>query len=220
MINQAFYLAKYAPDGALLWSKSVGGDLDATADGVAVDAEGALVVAATTRKADSVSLDFGGGPVSAGGLLLKYDRNGALVFQRFFPMADGGNSFTFMSSVVVLSTGEIVLAGSLQGTVDFGGGPLTASGGINPFLARFGPCGEFESARQFGSASGSWSWASGLAVNQADELLMTGFFEGSIDFGAGTLVDPSTEYDTFIARFDASGTAVASLELGVSQATG
>src|SRR6185437_10638575 len=120
MINQAFYLAKYAPDGALLWSKSVGGDLDAFANGVAVDAEGSLVVAATTRKADSVSLDFGGGAVSAGGLLLKYDRNGVLLFQSFFPMADNGSSFPFMTSVVVLSSGDIVLAGSLQGTIDFG----------------------------------------------------------------------------------------------------
>src|ERR1019366_9462075 len=223
MTNQAFYLAKFDATGTLIWSKSIGGDLDAEANGLAVDAEGSVVVAATTRKADGVSLDFGAGPVSAGGLVLKYDRNGAIQFQRFFPMADNGNSFPFMNGVVVLSSGDIVVGGSLQGTVDFGGGPLTAKGGISAFLARFGPCGAFESARQFGSSiPDHWSWTYGLAVNGTDQIVMTGIFEGGIDFGAGELDAPanSTDYDAFIARFDASGAPIASRDLRTADPNG
>ena len=47
-----------------------------------------------------------------------------------FALADDGNSFPWMSQVRVLASGDIVVAGALQGTIDFGGGPLTAAGGI------------------------------------------------------------------------------------------
>jgi hypothetical protein len=206
----SFSLEKFDPSGAALWTQPLGGTPDVRPTGIATDPAGSVVVVGTTSKSVA-TVDFGGGPLPAGGFVVKYDRDGRLVFQKMFPLADDGSSFPWMSQVRVLPSGDIVVAGSLQGTIDFGGGPLTAAGGISVFLARFGPCGAFVFARQYGATPNASSWTYGLAANAAGELLMTGIFEGILAFADGGIeASSSTGTDSFVAKFDALGNPIAS----------
>jgi hypothetical protein len=206
--TESFFLAKFDSAGVPLWTQTLGGTEDVFPQGVAADVAGSVVVVGTTSKSD-VTVDFGGGPLPAGGFVVKYDREGRLLFQKMFPMADDGSSFPWMNGVRVLASGDIAVAGSLQGTIDFGGGPLTAAGGISVFLARFAPCGGYVFARQYGVTPNDWSWSYGLATNGADELLVTGIFEGTVAFGDGGIEAPSNNYDSFVATFDALGDPIA-----------
>jgi hypothetical protein len=206
----AFSLTKFDPSGAALWTQTLRGTQDVRPAGIATDPAGAVVVVGTTVKSD-VPIDFGGDPEPAGGFVVKYDQDGRLLLRKIFPMADNGSSFPWMSQVRVLPSGDIVVAGALQGTIDFGGGPLTAAGGISVFLARFGPCGAFVFARQYGVTPNAGSWTYGLAANAAGELLMTGIFEGTLAFADGGIdASTSTANDSFVAKFDALGNPIAS----------
>jgi hypothetical protein len=207
--TESFFLAKFDPFGAALWTQTLGDTSEVRPAGIAADPAGSVVVVGTTVKSSTVTVDFGGGPLPSGGFVVKYDRDGRLLFQKMFPMADDGSSFPWMSQVRVLASGDIVVAGALQGTIDFGGGPLTAAGGISVFLARFGPCGAYVFARQYGVTADAWSWTHGLAAN-ASELLVTGIFEGSLAFGDGGIeASASTAYDSFVAKFDGLGNPIA-----------
>jgi hypothetical protein len=201
-------LAKFDPNGVRLWAKAFGAPNNGVyPQGIAADPVGSVVMVGTTQKAN-VTADFGGGPLPAGGFIVKYDRDGNLLFQKMFPLADNGASFPWMSDVRILRSGDIVVAGSLQGTIDFGGGPLTAAGGISVFLARFGPCGSYLFARQYGVTANNWSWSRGLAANDAGDLLITGIFTGTLAF-AGGIVAPLSDYDSFVAKFNALGDPIA-----------
>jgi hypothetical protein len=101
--TQSFFLAKFDPSGAALWTVPVRGTSDVHPEGIAADPAGSVVVVGTTVKSN-VIVDFGGGPLPAGGFVVKYDRDGRLLFQKMFPMADNGSSFPWMSQVRVLAS--------------------------------------------------------------------------------------------------------------------
>ena len=99
--------------------------------------------------------------------------------------------------------GNAFVAADFGGAVDVGNGPLTCtstSGGS--LLAKLSP-----------SGTALWSKALcsdedvsvlGLAVDAAGDSIVTGWFEGTLDFG-GTSLTAMTE-DVYVAKYDPSGT--------------
>ena len=107
------------------------------------------------------------------------------------------------------------IAGAFSRTLDLGGGPLTSAGGQDVFIAKLDGDGKHLFSRRFGDA-GAEQRVQAIAVDAEDNLLVSGVFDGSLDFGSGPLgavsdacrQSTSCEWGGFVAKFDAVGSQV------------
>src|SRR5690606_28675629 len=112
------------------------------------------------------------------------------------------------------SAGNVIVAGTFAGTADFGGGALTsASLSDDVFVAKLDPAGNHLWSRRFGDAFADEGWR--VAVDVNDNVVVTGHFQGSIDFGGGSLVSQGG-FDVFVAKLDAMGDHLWSKRYGSS----
>jgi hypothetical protein len=92
--------------------------------------------------------------------------------------------------------GNVLVTGQFQGTVDFGGGPLT-SVGIDIFVAKYaGPDGAHLWSRRFANTAADAGFS--VVVDPSGNVMVTGQFNGMVDFGGGPLT--SAGYDIFVAK--------------------
>jgi len=104
--------------------------------------------------------------------------------------------------VAVDSSGNVVVTGFFQGTVDFGGGGLTSAGELDIFVAKFsGADGSHLWSKRFGSTA--FEEGREVAVDGSGNVVVTGLFEGTVDFGGGglTSVGRYDRHDIFVAKF-------------------
>lgn len=195
------FVVRYSPTGQHLWSQRFGGTADDVAQGVAVDASGNVFVTGYF----SGSVSFGGTALTAVGqtdvFLAKYSPAGVHQWSRSF----GGFNPDRGYSVAVDAGGNIVIAGYLVGTVDFGGGPLTSAGLADTFVAKFSNAGAHQWSRRFGGASSDVAEA--VAVDGNGNVALAGYFQGAVDFGGGSLTSAGGN-DAFSALYDANGNHV------------
>jgi hypothetical protein len=191
------FLAKYDPGGAHIWSKRIGGAGFEEIASVEADADGNVFLTGFFKE----TVDFGGGPFTAGFLdifLVKYDPNGTHIWSR----AVGGTGNDAGMGVDVDNTGNVFITGRFGSTVNFGGGPMTALGGEDIFVAKYNPSGVHQWSRGFGS---SYAEAGrDVAVDGAGNSVATGGFRGSVDFGGGPIT-ATGNYDCFLVKMDANG---------------
>ncbi len=146
-------VTKIGPDGAILWSRSVG----AQVSGVAGTRSGVVVVAGTTSSGaavlqlqadggdgstvqlpgpgDGVRVEVGAGhrigavtgSGGCGATVTALEVGGGLLWSR--PLATSGcdGSEVQVNGVTVTTTGVVVVGGALGGTVDLGAGPVSSS---------------------------------------------------------------------------------------------
>src|SRR5262249_47132629 len=124
----------------------------------------------------------------------------------------GGSLSDYAYTVAFDRAGDVIVAGEFQGTVDFGCGPLSNPPGnsFNAFVVKYA------------GSSGSCLWSKGLggayrdtayavATDGANNVLVTGGFWGTVDFGGTSLTSHSSlnyDPDIFILKLDASGRTV------------
>ena len=65
----------------------------------------------------------------------------------------GGTSDDIAYGVALDGSGNVVIVGQFQNTVDFGGGALTSAGDRDIFVAKYSPSGAYLWARRYGSTS-------------------------------------------------------------------
>lgn len=193
------FVAKFDSMGGHLWSKSFGGANDQSASAVGVDADGNIIVVGSFAGV----VDFGGGPrTSAGGedlFMVKFDPQGNHLWSKSF----GDASDQGAGRVAVDGTGGIAVFASGDGTIDFGGGPLTSAGGPmgggDIFVAKFDSSGKHLWSRRFGD--GQVQSSAGIAVGGSGDVVLTGDFGGLLDFrgGSGPLMNVGGD-DIFLAK--------------------
>jgi hypothetical protein len=206
------FIAKYSSGtGGHIWSKTVGGTAADAATGVKADGSGNVFVTGY-MSASSSGVDFGGGALfSAGGadmFLVEYSSTGAHVWSKRF----GGSGTEMGTGVAVDGSGNVVVVGIFEGTINLGGSSLTSAGGRDLFVAKFSPVGQHLWSKRFGGTSAED--VRGVAVDGAGDVLLTGQFLGSINFGGSSLTSAGNE-DIFLAKLSgASGGHVWSKRLG------
>jgi hypothetical protein len=194
------FIAKLDPMGNHLWSKRYGANGIDVARAVAIDANGDVLVTGIYQS----TVDFGGGPfVSVGGttdvFVLKLSAAaGAHMWSKSFGASGGDDG----SAVAVDAAGDVAVAGHFRNTVDFGGGPLTAAGLDDVFVVRFSSAGDHQWSRHYGDAFNQSM--RGVAFDAAGSVFFTGYFEGSVDFGGGTLLANGTS-DAMLVKLSATG---------------
>jgi len=200
-------LIKLAPTGDTEWVKQYGGAYDDTIMHVAVDANGNTFVQGLFKD----TADWGGGQLRAGGgsdndvVLAKYDTNGDHLWSKRF-----GNSFNEVAGgLAVDPSGHVTISGSFEnkGSISFGQGDDHVSlGEADVFVARFTGDGKLEWARTFGGER--VDVAIDCASDSAGNTVVTGWFEGVVDFGKGTVTSKTNNKDVFVVKFDQKGQLV------------
>jgi hypothetical protein len=195
------FVLKLAPDGSFGWVRKLDGTLNAIAlaskgSDIAVvgDYYGSMTIDATTFMSSG----------SADVLVVKLAAaTGATTWVRSF----GGSEWDYPNDVALDGGGNVVLTGQFMGTVNFGGGPLSApSGTLNGFLLKLASAnGSYLISRQFGDMKLSTGRA--VAVDPANNIFVTGVFESTLSLGCtNNLTALQTGLDdVFLVKYSQAG---------------
>ncbi|MGD8414750.1 MAG: hypothetical protein PVF33_10980, partial [Candidatus Latescibacterota bacterium] len=195
-----------------VWSERFGDADDQYCEGVAADASGNIIVVGSFQG----SADFGGGTLtSAGGydiFIAKYDEGGSHIWSQRF--GDEGDQNA--GSVAVDGGGNVTVTGQFEGTVNFGGGPLASSGGLDMFVAKFDAAGNHIWSQRFGDASGlsTNEWGETVLADGSGNVVVTGRFDNTVNFGGETLTNAGSLPGTYIVKFSGAGDHLWSQRVG------
>lgn len=203
-IQSDVFAARYSSDGEPRWSNTFGDDDDQFSEDLAGGPSG-TVISGWFR-----------GSFGFGGPLLVNDTANTddLFFAKLGPTgshlwsARYGTAGVEQAVRVATDADENVILTGVFGTMlDFGGDPLTGPAAqANPFLAMFNPSGGLLWSKKFPANGGVVP--SGVAFDAAGDVLLTGLFTISVDFGTGAaLMGPVGDKNAFVATFTADGDA-------------
>jgi hypothetical protein len=205
--NDIWLAALDGSNGGHIWSKrfgdaspQIGWGLDAAPSGIVI-----------TGLAQG-SVNFGGGSLTSAGnydlFLAKFSAAGVHMWSHLYGDASSQNGVAVRIDDL---TGEIRLVGQFSGSIDLGGGPLVSSGLSNICLARLTSTGAHVWSRRFGGTQSTYP--RGIDVTPEGIIAMTGFFNGTADFGGGVLTSAG-DMDIFVATYDDDGNHVTSQRFG------
>jgi uncharacterized protein (TIGR03437 family) len=166
------FVAKFAPDGALLWSTYLGGCCDDWATGVAVDSAGNVLVTGWTRSANFPLLHPFQGTLNNGAsagrfdaFVAKLDPTGSKLLYSTFLGSDGDDG---ASGIAVDAAGNAYITGMVNSSASFTGMKVLPDvGGI--FVAKLDPQGAliYTFLHPYGTAAG-------IAVDAAGSAYVAG----------------------------------------------
>ncbi len=195
-----------------MWSYSYGDTNLQTVKGVDTDANGNIIIAGDFWG----KVNFGGGNLTSSLwedqfdiFLAKFDSDGNHLWSKKF----GDYDYQYGTGVAFDSAGNVILIGHMHYKADFGGGELTTSGGLDIYVAKFDPAGNHLWSKRFDGSLLDDENVEHLAIDGSDNIIITGWFVGEVDFGGGilTCVDDT---DAFAAKFDPDGNHVWSQSFG------
>jgi hypothetical protein len=106
------------------------------------------------------------------------------------------------AGIVVDSSGNSYVTGEFEGTSAFGATTLTSAGINDIYVAKMDSGGNFLWAKRAGGTS--YDRGRGIAVDSSGNTYITGYFQGTAEFGATTLTSAGSS-DTYIAKVDSGG---------------
>jgi hypothetical protein len=153
-------------------------------------------------------MGFGGGQIMKNGAYVaKFTSTGTLIWSKIFGSSTG-EALDSGRDVALDAAGNVYITGYFEGTIDFGGPALSDSSPYywTMFLAKLSG----------GNGAHIWSRAAtnnsrsvvgrAVAINGGAEMLVTGYFDGSADFGSGTITSRGSS-DVFAAAYATSNGA-------------
>jgi hypothetical protein len=248
MTKQTDGISKLGADGALAWTKPFGSlvavdasdhvfvagtftdslDLDGTTLVAAGDSDVFVAVLDTAGNVQRSTVLGGAGAESATSLAVSADGRAVVSGPGLGTVAldETGEiawQKAYTGAVATDSAGSVLVTGGFSGAVDFGGGELTSAGGNDIFVVKLGSDGSHAWSRSFGDTGGTQQ-GQAIAADGAGNVLVTGVFNGTVDFGTGTHTTHSCPSEVwcntwgFIAKLDANGTALWSRDRGPMRA--
>ncbi len=179
--------------GNVLWAKRFGDASDQLARAVAADPSGNVVVVGGFKG----SLDFGNGaPLQGtpGGSAFVTKLNGAdgsYAWANGYSAGMSPNAYAAIRTVAVSVSGDVLATGDFNGSLDLGVGTVTSTGsyGDAMLLKLDGKTGAYAWSKTFayGEASTPGVQIAGTSVNAANDVLISGVYFGSVDFGGGAI---------------------------------
>lgn len=205
------FVARFDSSLTPLWSRRFS---DVRGNGVAfAPKSGDLVVVGGAQG----NVDFGGGalpssnPAKQDVFVARFKAAGThLSSQRYGDAA----ADQVATAVAPLDSGDVVITGSLAGSLDCKNGTtLTSAGGADVFLARLDPESKMLWCKSFGD--GDDQQATGVAIAPGGDVVVVGSFSGSINFGDGLhSTGGGPPILLFVARFNPSGDVLWSAAFG------
>lgn len=196
--NSDVFVAKYDPQGALLWVRQAGGPGEDVGVDITLDSSANIYITGFFQEV----IDFQGMRLRGVGgqdvFVAKYNSEGRPLWVR----RAGGPSQDNGIGIATDENGRVFVTGWFQGKADFAGVELHAAGGPDIFLAMYDAEGRLLWARRAGGPA--LDVGMGIAVDRGSHLFLTGFFEGRADFDGMELTSAGGQ-DVFLARYDQEG---------------
>ena len=193
------FLAKYNSRGVHQWSKRYGSTNSFADHGaIAVDGSGNVLLAGFFQG----TANFGGFSLVSAGLediyVAKFSTNGVHQWSMRFGSTGSDKAY----GIAVDGSDNVIVIGSFRNTVSFGGANLASAGLEDIFLAKYAPNGVFQWSQRFGSASSDNGYS--VAVDVSGNVIATGSFQGTVNFGGTGLASSGIE-DVFLAKYNSGG---------------
>ena len=141
--------------------------------------------------------------------LAKYDASGNYMWAIHI----GGTASDEGMDIDTDASGNVYLTGFFRGTADFdpsgATANLTSNGGSDIFVAKYSSSGAYSWAHNFGSSTLEIGY--GIVLDNSDNVYVTGYFTGTVDFNPGVVSEDRTsvgDFDLFLAKYDASGSFI------------
>jgi len=206
IVKYDIFLAKYNSSGNAVWATSFGGKQNESILGMTLTDDGSVYIVGTfsdTAYFDNYTL------VSRGGseiYIAKLNATGHIIWAK---SAGGINtsSPTYGESALDIkidANSNLYIVGTFSSDTTYFDPQILISNTINggSYIAKYDSAGNCIWVKQ--TAIGSVNTvAYGLCINSSDEVLMTGWFNGTANFGATTLVANSN--DLFVCALDSLG---------------
>lgn len=209
------FLASFDASGNHRWSAQFSDATNQTANGVAVDGSGNVIIVGL----NDGTVNFGGGGEGPGLFVAKFTNEGDYVWSRTFP---GSFSTGLLNrpSIAVDITGDVIIGGTFTGTIELDDGPLTsaAANTTDIFVAKLRATDGTSAAanggwaRRFGTTGSEGCTAVGL--DPAGSVLVTGQHADGTTFGN---LQPLSGTGMFLVKLDTNG--IAAWRLGFAGAT-
>lgn len=174
------FVAKYSPDGALLWSTYYGGDGVDSAFDIAVDSEGNLYIEGQTDAGGLPGADgaYGGADDT---FVVKLRPEGSHVWTKYIggsgadrPPIYGGSGIAYDASDNVLYVSGLTYSNDFHTSISRG---AAYSGGGDAFIVKMTPSGEMIWAMLLGGSA--LDWGHGVAVDGQGGVFTTGWTQSS-----------------------------------------
>lgn len=211
------YLVRYTPAGVPTWVKFSGDVTCSTSEVRSFGAEGVYWVGHLVGEAEFDGHQLNG-PVNGGTPdmhLCRLDSAGNYAWAIEGPTAQSSGIGPGIQHYIELDgDGNLILAGSGKGTLDWGSTVVVSNGLSDVLLTCYGPTGELLWAEQ-GVCAGQADQAHGVARSPDGALYVIGLIRQNITFGTQTLTAPSATNYPFVARFASDiGTGAPTVDQG------
>ena len=190
------FLLKLNSSGTFQWVKSYGSTLNDLGRDVAIDSNDNIYMLGNYRG----TVDFGGGDengaVNGDIFLVKFNSSG--VFQWVYTA--GASAADDSRALALDSNDNPYITGSFSGTVDFGGGNITAANTDDLFILKLNSSGAYQNI--YTSNIFTTQKGKGLAVDSSGNIYATGTFSGTVDFGGGNITTSGN--DIYLLKLNSS----------------
>jgi hypothetical protein len=196
------FIAKYTPNGNLIWVRQAGGAGEDVGWAIAVDSNSNIYIAGNyggpTCSFGSITLTNSTG----GWYIAKYDSSGNPLWAR----QNTGSSLVQAVGISNDVFGNIYATGYFQSTsLIFGTDTLINPSGDAGFIVKYDAAGNLKWAKGVGEAG--YNDMEGISTDINGNVIVTGSFADSIAFGTDTLKFPYFE-NLFLVKYDSSGNVV------------
>lgn len=202
------FVAKYAPDGSLVWAKNAGTSGPEQATSIAVDAGGNVYIGGNF----SDNIAFGTDILSnagGNGFLAKYNALGVPQWGRKIANDNTTGAESNLASIAVDNSGNILVAGGFTGSsVNFGTTLFSSAAFMygDIYIAKYNATGDALWAK--GGGSSYYDGVADIAVDAAGNCFVTGYFAGSsMDVGSLSVANGGGGgVDAFVLSLTEAGT--------------
>ncbi len=192
------FLAKYDPQGNLVWLEQGGGPLDIVCNSLCLDANDNIYLTGDFKGA----ANFDGISVQSNGeqdvFISKYDPNGIAVFT--ISVGDENRDEAF--DIDYSTNDELFIVGRFQDSLIFDDEILQSNGAWDIFTARYDINGNFIQAENYGGDGNTYFddrvW--GIDVSPNNSVAITGNFSGEMNLGTDTLI-ANGQHDLYIVKW-------------------
>ncbi len=169
-----FFIAKYSPEGEMIWVKNYGSPGYENITSAAIDQKGNIYIAGNFMQALVFESDTLFAETFLDNFLIKYDSFGRIIFKKNI----GATSKTNEIFVKILSDNAVLLAGSFYDTVNFQANVLESQGEGDIFIFKLAEDGTITDFVQTGGVGNIK--LNDLLADEDNNIYIGGYFEKNV----------------------------------------
>ena len=209
--NSDGFVAKYTPNGQLIWAKQVGGNSVDGAEALCIDNQNNIYITGGFSDTVNFTGSFSASSIISTGFqdpyLVKLDASGNFDWAFSIP---GSGLPGYGMALELAHDGNVILGGVFNNTVDFDPSfsiaPLSTTGNLDAFIAKYSTSGNYLWAKNFGSTYEDKLYD--IAISSSGNIYTSGYFQSTADFDPSSSASTQSSNggkDLFVAKYDALG---------------